>query len=97
MTHNSGESDEFHAAFDEAIGEPSLRQVQGWSMGELHYRIGSGKLSPQARSMAESVLRQKEAWTMPAARALRISYLALGVSAATLVFSVVKAFLEWRA
>lgn len=78
---------------DEIMGDvwdPTLRQIRGWTIEELHERLIKEKLPPVALSMAQSELRRREAWSAPAARSLRASYFAIAISILALALPVLK-------
>ena len=82
------ESETFHEAFAEAIGRPSQRQIKGWCDEDLHLHLSSDSLHPHERSLAEAELRKRERWDVPATKALRVSYAALGLSLVAIAVSI---------
>ena len=82
------EDELFHEAFSEAIGRPSLRQIKAWCDEDLHFQLSSNELHPHERSLAEAELRRRERWDVPAKKALRVSYWAIGISVVAIGVSV---------
>lgn len=71
----------FDQTFKNVFDRPTLHSMRKWSTQRLHNEIGNGNLDPALKSMAQSILKSREAWYGPGRWSLIISGLALIVSA----------------
>jgi hypothetical protein len=74
--------------FQEFGGRPSIERIRDSTDLELHEWLSSEELSPTSRSMAQSELRIRESWRMPAMWSVAIAALALMISIISLVVSL---------